>query len=188
MRLLFTRYRRIISLIIVVIVALIISKIYIDMNKTWEDKVINSEEILKYGDSAVDFKTYITYLKKVSKDNEVSYSTIDLNFDGKKEIIIKYNDDKINRYAIISRYNGSKVHEVEEKIDLSSLKQDGLFRRNNSNYAFFTFDQDSLYSKLILYIDNNKYYYNQKEISREEFEKRVQNHLDSDYLNWNKII
>ena len=184
----FARYRRPISLVIIVILALIIYSIYTDITKSWLDRLLDSEEKIKSGDSEFTFNTYISYLNSLSNNQKIEYLLFDINNDGKNEVFIKYYDKEEIKFVVISNENKTMIYELSKEADMTTLREDGIFKLGNYAYAYITLTNGKIYSNLLLHRSEESYYYKNEVITVKEYETYLKDHLKYDLVKWSSSI
>ena len=82
-----------------------------------------------------------------------------------------------NYSAIIHREkNVGVVYDVSSFLDMSKVKDDGIFQIENDAYVKLYFENSVVNMKNYYYVQDAKYYYLENEITEEEYESFLKSH------------
>lgn len=176
MSIFFMRYRRTISLAIVALLSLLLASIYLDVTRDWTEKAVDGDFKIVYDGDKMAFETYMGFLK-INGAQKLEYTYLDVDEDGVNEILIRSSLESKNYSAIIHREkNVGVVYDVSSFLDMSKVKDDGIFQIENDAYVKLYFENSVVNMKNYYYVQDAKYYYLENEITEEEYESFLKSH------------
>ncbi len=187
MKLLLMKYRRQITTVIVVVLALILSKIYFDLTKSTQNKLLDGEIKIEYTGKEMTFNTFKEVLKNLDENVRLKSASYDFDFDGINETIIWYQSKTEKKFYIIRIENKNKAKAYLVDVNLDTLKVDGMYENEVSIYSRITFDAGKVYNKNVLYRVYKTYISEGKNVTEDEYYKKLDEHKSNSFLRWKNV-
>lgn len=175
--------RRTITAIIVIILAIIMSRYILVNMSAPEKRIVSNNKKIVFNNSSM-------YLKNVkiegitdAQDFNLRYTYIDINDDSKNEIILEYSGNSNFDYYIINNSNNRYImSKIPENIDILNMKENKNILSEKGELYLIKYENFEWKQERLAYIDetseNAKYVVNGEGVSKFSYNKYIKENYE----------